>query len=114
MVAITVALVIALYGKDIISTLMVAYKIFSNSITPFILASLVLINKKKSIHFSSVSKLILVSSLAVVGTYSILAEIFIPQIKFRFYELVLIFLLLLVISLVVWVDRKNTFFNKLS
>jgi SSS family solute:Na+ symporter len=114
MVAITITLVIALYGKDIISTLMVAYKIFSNSITPFILASLVLINKKKSIHFSSVSKLILVSSLAVVGTYSILAEIFIPQIKFRFYELVLIFLLLLVISLVVWVERKNTFFNKLS
>ncbi len=112
-VSIAISLIVALYGEDIISTLMVAYKIFSNTITPFILASLIFINIKEKISFSSVGKLILIFSLAIAGAYSIIAEVFVPQIKFRFYELVLIFSLLLVISFVVYIERKKYSFNKL-
>jgi len=99
--SITLSLIIAIYGKDIISTLMVAYKIFSNTITPFIFVSLVMMSVKKEVSLSKLDKEVLITLLLTTGIYSIIAEVLIPQLKFKFYELVLILISLLIIISVI-------------
>lgn len=90
---------IALYGKSIMNVLFTSYKVFSSVIVPIIFVSILSKKGFLNLNVSNVGKVIMILTLLFSSFYILLAEVFIPILKFEGYSIYLLFFNFVVILL---------------
>ncbi|MEN2998174.1 MAG: sodium:solute symporter family protein [Brevinematia bacterium] len=88
---ILVATVVAVFGKGIIPTLLIAYKVFSSTVAPIVFSSLLIKLLRREVVIPKSRKILMFSLLSVTTLYILLCEI-LPFLQIPNYTLYVLFI----------------------